>query len=133
MKTADELRAAFAVYFSEMERCESVGAYWALLHLALVLPDICASLEAKPTAKVGSRYIEWCAAHFLNNAKVTAGDRYQMRNAVTHEGTTVPTNRAADRRHRTQYASFSFVEPGAVSVEVHPNISPDGTNLTDQH
>jgi hypothetical protein len=47
-----------------------------------------------------------------------------------HEGTTLPTNRAADPRHHTQYASFSFVEPGAVDVEVHQNISPDGTNLT---
>lgn len=45
MKTAEELKAAFAVYYSEMDRCEKAGAYWALLHLALVLPDICASLE----------------------------------------------------------------------------------------
>jgi hypothetical protein len=53
-----------------------------------------------------------------------------MRNAVLHEGTTLPTNRAADPRQHTQYGSFSFVEPGAVNVEVHQNISPDGTNLT---
>jgi hypothetical protein len=94
------------------------------------MPDICASLESNPTAKVGTRYIDWCAAHFPKNPIVTAGDRFQMRNAVLHEGTTLPTNRAADPRQHTRYSSFSFVEPGAVNVEVHQNISPDGTNLT---
>jgi hypothetical protein len=130
MKSADELRKAFAVYYTEMDRCEAAGALWALLHLAIVLPDICAALKAVPTAKVGSRYVDWCEAHFPNDPRLTAGDRFQMRNAVLHEGTTLPTNRAADARQRTRYSSFSFVEPGAVNVEVHQNISPDGTNVT---
>src|SRR5436190_15604438 len=84
MKDIDELTSAFAVYYSEMDRCEKAGAYWALLHLTLVLPDICAALESDPKAKVGTRYIDWCAAHFLSNPRLTAGDRYQMRNAVIH-------------------------------------------------
>jgi hypothetical protein len=130
VKTVDELKKAFAVYYSEMDRCETAGAYWALLHLALVLPDICAALESDPTTKAGTRYIDWCAAHFPSSPSLTAGDRFQMRNAVLHEGTTLPTNRAADARQHTQYSSFSFVEPGAVNVEVHQNISPDGKNLT---
>lgn len=33
MKIADELKRAFAVYYSEMDRCERAGAYWALLNL----------------------------------------------------------------------------------------------------
>ena len=130
MKTRDELKAAFGVYYLEMDKCEAAGAYWALLHLAVVLPDICAALESDPSVKIGARYIDWCAAHFPSNPRLTAGDRYQMRNAVLHEGTTLPTNRAADKRQQTQFASFSFVEPGAVDVEVHQNISPDGTNVT---
>lgn len=130
MKTVDELTNAFAVYYSETDRCEKAGAYWALLHLALVLPDICAALESDPKAKVGTHYIDWCVAHFPSNPRLTAGDRYQMRNAVLHEGTTLPTTRAADTSQHTQYSSFSFVEPGAANVEVHQNISPDGSNLT---
>ncbi len=130
MKTVDELTNAFAVYYSEMDRCEKAGAYWALLHLTLVLPDICAALESDPKKKVGERYIHWCAAHFAPDQRMTAGDRFQMRNAVLHEGTTLPANRAAHASQHTQYSSFSFVEPGAVNVEVHQNISPDGTNLT---
>src|SRR5262245_6220406 len=122
MKTSDDFKAAFAVYYQEREKCEAAGAYWALLHRAVVLPDICAALESDPTAKTGVRYIDWCAAHFPSNPRLTAGDRYQMRNAVLHEGTTLPTNRAAGPRQRTQYGSFSFVEPGAVDVEVHQNI-----------
>lgn len=130
MKTVEDLTRAFGVYFGEMERCENAGTYWALLHLVLVLPDICAALESDPSAKVGTRYIDWCAKHFPVSSRVTAADRYQMRNAVLHEGTTLPTNRAADKRQHTQYSSFSFVDPRFVGVEVHQNISPDGSNLT---
>jgi len=130
MKTVDELTNAFGVYYSEMDRCEQAGAYWALLHLALVLPDICGALESDPKAKVGARYIDWCAAHFPSNPRLTAGDRFQMRNAVLHEGTTLPTNRASHAKQQTQYSSFSFVERGAANVVVHQNVSPDGTNLT---
>jgi hypothetical protein len=46
-----------------------------------------AALESTPNAKVGTRYIDWCGAHVPNNPTVTAGDRFQMRNAVLHEGT----------------------------------------------
>ena len=132
MKSADELRKAFAVYYAEMDRCQAASAYWALLHLVIVIPDICAALESSATAKVGGRYIDWCAAHFPNNPRLTPGDRFQMRNALLHEGTTFPTNRAADAQQHCQYSSFSFVEPGAASVEVHQNISPDGTNLDNE-
>ena len=120
MKTAEDFTRAFGVYYAEMDRCESVGAYWALLHLALVLPDICNA----------AMIVTFNAKHFPASARVTAADRFQMRNAVLHEGTTLPTNRAADKRQHTQYSSFSFVDPRSVTVVVHQNISPDGTNLT---
>ena len=125
MKTRDELKAAFGVYYLEMDKCEAAGAYWALLHLAVVLPDICAALESDPSVKIGARYIDWCAAHFPSNPRLTDRGRYpDKRNAVLHEGRTLPINRAADKRQQTQFASFSFVEPGAVDVEVHPEHQP---------
>ena len=81
MKSTDELKNAFEVYYSEMSRCEAASAYWALLHVVVVLPDICAALESDPTVKVGSRYVDWCEAHFHTDPRFTAGDRFQMRNA----------------------------------------------------
>jgi len=122
--TADELKSAFAAYYVEMDRCEKHGAYWALLHLALVLPDICAALESGNDAKVGDRYMKWCEQHFPDKQVLPAIDRYQIRNAVLHEGTTLPT--------KSHYRSVSFVEPGATDVEVHQNVTVDdsGKNLT---
>jgi hypothetical protein len=124
MMSVDQLRAAFGVYLTEMERCEKAGAYWALLHLALVLPDICAALEYGPDAKVGERYTMWCRDHFPKHPSLTPDDRYQIRNAVLHEGSTL-TN-------KSQYRSISFVEPRVADLEVHQNVttSVDGKNLT---
>jgi hypothetical protein len=45
--TPEELEKAFAVYFDEIERCRRAGAYWALLHVVVALPDICAALESE--------------------------------------------------------------------------------------
>lgn len=122
--TADQLKAAFAVYYAEMDRCEKAGAYWALLHVALVLPDICAALESGNDVKVGERYTKWCEKHFPSNPDLLAIDRYQIRNAVLHEGSTLLM--------KSQYSSISFVEPGAADVEVHQNVttSEAGKNLT---
>jgi hypothetical protein len=122
--TFDQLRAAFAVYYVEMDRCEQAGAYWALLHLALVIPDICAALESGNETKVGERYTKWCDENFPQNPDVRSLDRYQIRNALLHEGSTLPS--------KSQYGSISFVEPGAADVEVHQNVTTNdaGKNLT---
>jgi hypothetical protein len=122
--TVDDLKAVFAVYYTEMDRCEQFGAYWALLHLALVLPDVCAALESGNEAKVGGRYVHWCTEHFANTTELTPSDRFQIRNAVLHEGSTLPI--------KSQYGSISFVEPGATDVEVHQHVNTNqaGKNLT---
>jgi hypothetical protein len=125
LKTVEDLSRAFAVYFIEMDRCEKSGAYWALLHIALVMPDICAALEYGPGAKVGERYTSWCHDYFPNDPNFTEDDRYQIRNALLHEGSTLP--------NKSQYASVSFVEPGATEIEVHQDVTDDGggkKNLT---
>jgi hypothetical protein len=53
---ADDLDRAFALYFSEMERCVSAGCYFALLHVILALPDVCAALETPDARTDGDRY-----------------------------------------------------------------------------
>jgi hypothetical protein len=54
MKTAADLEQAFSVYFTEMESCENAGCYWALLHLAVILPDVCGAFEFGSMSKVGA-------------------------------------------------------------------------------
>ncbi len=113
-----------------METCEKAGAYWALLHLVLTLPDVCAALEEDPSAPESDRYVEWCDENFSQNPNVSSGDRYQIRNAALHQGSTLTANQTANSKKRTRYSSVSFVRPRATQVEVHQNVSADGKNLT---
>jgi hypothetical protein len=43
--TESELCEAFKTYFDEMDKCAAAECNWALLHVVLVMPDICAALE----------------------------------------------------------------------------------------
>jgi hypothetical protein len=77
MKTIEQLRNDFALYVEEIERCEKAKCYWALLHVLLTLPDVCATLETDSTSKkpsVGDRYIAWCDAYLPNNRAVCGAD-----------------------------------------------------------
>ena len=63
MRTIEQLKEDFALYFDEIERCKHNKCYWALLHILLALPDVCASLQTdlgNLKGTVGSRYVDWC-------------------------------------------------------------------------
>ena len=63
MATIAKLTDAFRVYRDEMDRCVTGQCYWALLHLVVVVADICGVLEAAGEAtKTG--YIDWCQRMF---------------------------------------------------------------------
>jgi hypothetical protein len=126
MIAAEELLRAFGVYIEEMARCEREHCDWALLHLAVVIPDICAALE-KPSTPVGDRYIEWCAENFPPTGKLSPGDRFQMRNALLHQGTSIPDNtKTTVPAKRSRYVSFSFMSAGAEG-SLHQLVSYDAT------
>ena len=60
MRTTQQLRSDFALYLEEIDRCLGAKCYWALVHVLLALPDVCASLEAdlsSTSPKVGDRYV----------------------------------------------------------------------------
>ena len=122
MQTTDDLRQRFELYFDEMERCKQSSTYWALLHLLVALPDICAALE-NPTERAGTRYIRWCRQCFDSNSTPEPDVRWDIRNALLHQGTTL-------LKSSSKIKSVSFVEPGATAVEIHQHVSPDGENLT---
>jgi hypothetical protein len=108
MLTIGELQNWFRVYYLEVDKCRSANAWWAALHLALVIPDVCSSLE-DPGGQVGDRYVKWCGEHFPPDPKMTPADRYQMRCMVLHQGSSLPQNKGA--KHHSRYDSFSFVRP----------------------
>jgi hypothetical protein len=127
--TPSQLTEAFGVYFTEIERCEQQRCYWALLHVLLVIPDICGSLE-DPKESSGDRYIRWCRENMPSNALVGPGDRYQMRNAVLHEGTTLSDNmKTKNLDKQTIYECFSFVDPSGFDAPIHQTVNSTGEIL----
>jgi len=57
-----DLEQAFRLYFAEMEQCTTAGHHFALLHVIVALPDVCAALE-DPDAPVAQRYEAWCGRY----------------------------------------------------------------------
>lgn len=130
MRTIEQLNNDFALYFQEIERCEHAKCYWALLHVLLALPDVCASLETDPAGakhKVGDRDVEWCEAYLPSSPTASASDRFQMRNALLHSGSTTADN--LGKAHHTSYAHFSYVDPDTFDVSVHDTTDPGRTIL----
>jgi hypothetical protein len=121
MKSAPELETAFSMYFAEMDACEKQNTWWALLHILVALPDICAALDGR--SQGAQRYVDWCDENFPTDPVMMPGDRYQMRCALLHEGTTVPEQ---GKKHGTQYTVFSFIDPRA-STTVHQLVEADTT------
>jgi hypothetical protein len=120
---ATQLEQAFRGYFDEIDACRRAGCYWALLHMIIVLPDICAALQS-PTGKTsGPLYQTWCDT-YLPTGSLSGLDRYKVRCALLHEGSTLP---AAGR-----YTSVSFTDPRHIGANpVHQVVDPSNPqNIT---
>lgn len=76
-----------------------------------------------PSEPVGKRYTRWCRENMPSHPNVTPGDRYQMRNAVLHQGVTVPPNRAKDPNEQSHYSFFSFVDPKNFQGPIHQTVT----------
>lgn len=130
MRTCDQLEKDFALYVEEIDRCEAAHCYWALMHILLALPDVCASLETDPKGPptaVGDRYVAWCNAHLPGPQRVSAADRFQMRNALLHAGSTTAENRG--KKHGTSYMHFSYIDPDTYDPSVHETTDSTGRIL----
>ncbi len=124
MLTAQWLDETFKVYFEEMDRCRKAKCYWALLHLVLVLPDVCAAMETDNGETKGELYKQWCAK-YLSDHLIQSNDWYQMRCRVLHQGITQDTNQ------RSQYTNVAFSQPSEHGMRVHRcvNETPEGKVL----
>jgi hypothetical protein len=110
-----KLREAFKVYWDEIQRCIDGQAYWALLHVTVCLPDICAALQAYDGETRKKRYIAWCKQNF-RNPKLNPTQRYRMRCKVLHQG------RSTTDGHRWKYTGFAFGQPSSTGAIDHLSV-----------
>jgi hypothetical protein len=85
-----ELEEALSVYWNEAERCRKTEALWALLHVTVCIPDICAALRDGPrkVGEAGLTYRRWCDDYLGDpgpDGVLTSAARWEMRNKVLHE------------------------------------------------
>ncbi len=120
MLTPGQLHAAFNMYWNDMDRCSTAGAYWSLLHVTVCLPDICAALESSDGETKPSRYVRWCDK-YLPDPLLSGAERYRMRCKVLHQG------RAGTDQPAGRYIGFSFGQPSAGGAVDHRRV--DGTTL----
>ena len=116
------LNTVFSTYWLEMERCRNARAYWALLHVSVCLPDICAALQAPNGETTGPRYIDWCEK-YLPDPLLSGAERYRMRCKVLHQGRAT-TDLAASR-----YIGFSFGQPSPSGHVDHKRVDAGALNL----
>lgn len=111
MLTSGKLVEAFRPYWEDMERCRTAKAYWALLHVTVCIPDICAALEAEVGEATQKGYKKWCDEN-LDNALLDASERYRMRCKVLHQGRAT-TDKAG------RYDGFAFGQPSSDGYRDH--------------
>lgn len=118
MPSVSELKEAFRVYFEEIERCRVGDCYWALLHVVVSLPDICAALESDTGWAKPEKYVKWCT-DYLPPGLPTPDEYREIRDRVLHQGQTrtkagrfykftKPTQQGG-RVHRLSYGSSDVI------------------------
>jgi hypothetical protein len=106
--TREQLENAFLMYFEEMQRCHDQNLGWALVHLVVCMPDICAALEYGQTS--AQRYEDWCAT-WMTPGPLNQWERYQIRCKLLHEGSSLPAPR--NQNAVIRWDNFRFMPPGS--------------------
>lgn len=117
--SVSELESAFHDYFEEIQRCLTAKCHWALVHVLVALPDICAALEHDDGETTGTRYRAWCGRHFPGAFRSPL-DRWDIRCKVLHQGRTLPT--------RGEHRSYSFLLPGQ-PISLHDVVTTGDQNI----
>ncbi len=119
---AGQLDEGFKLYWEEMNRCRTSGTYWALLHVTVCLPDICAALQSLNGETNGKRYVTWCNVN-LKDPMLSGRERWDMRCRVLHQG-------YATTKKTSRYTGFSFSQPTPTGETQHLN-NDGGTLVLD--
>ena len=118
MMTKGQLRFSFKVYAEEVGRCKKSGCYWSLLHLVLVLPEVCSALETEVPEDREKRteelYKEWCRK-YVASEDFNEAEWWAARRNVFHEKLTP-----------ARYSGFIFSPPGGPG---HKLLDPNSKKL----
>lgn len=117
MSLRTEIETKLGRYFEEMNCCERAVCYWAMLHLAVVLPDICAALEAADGKAKRERYQDWCT-RYLADERLTGLEWYGIRCTVLPQGRTLAWP-------GVRYGSYRFHYPGGPHKIPYPPNNPE--------
>lgn len=76
---------------NDIDRLFGVGFYYAAIHIALSVPDICSSLELGPDERgrfrIEGRYVAWCQTYLQPKFGIfTSEDCWALRGGVVHNG-----------------------------------------------
>jgi hypothetical protein len=110
MATKTEIEQGLATYFDEMRRCAAARCNWALAHLLIIMPDICAALEHGNTTE--RWYRAWCERWF-DCTRFNGIERYKLRCGMLHEGQARPDERRLRAGEELRYDRFSFGPSGS--------------------
>lgn len=115
-------------YLDQVRRAAQSELYFVTLGAALVIPDMCAALEADDGRTCRTRYETWFDRHMA--PKYTVGpegtpsfsgeDCYGLRCAMLHQGRLEP--------HKGEYKRIVFIEPNPV-IAGHNNVIGEMLNL----
>lgn len=114
---------AFTIYWDNMDRCRDAGAYWALLHVTVCLPDICAALQSDDGETNRQRYITWCD-QYLSSPDLNGSELYGMRCRVLHQG-------QATAKNSSRYSGFAFTEPAPTGKIYHKVVESNNKLVLD--
>ena len=112
----------FSAYFETVNLCIEGRAYWALLHVLVVLPDVCSAMEHADGEAKDGRYRNWCK-RFLSDVVMKPEDWYRLRCLLLHQGKT------RDDKGKSQYDNFRFSHPPEKEIsKLHRKVEtgPDG-------
>lgn len=113
--TEDQLETAFRTYFDEIHRCDANKCYWALLHLLVIMPDICGAMESENGEANPTRYLDWCK-RYLASEDLSKEEWYEMRCSLLHQGRTLPRKK---EQPKGRYHRYSFSQPDSQMGSAH--------------
>ena len=107
----ESLQNTVRAYFESVDLCLKGRAYWALLHVLVVFPDICSAMEHADGEATSGSYEKW-SKRFLCDPVMKPEDWYRLRCLLLHQG------RTRNDRGSSQYdyVRFSHPQEGAIST-----------------
>ena len=115
MPTQVDLKKYFRAYLEDIEKCISGSCFWALLHMLIVLPDICSAMEADDGQATDGRFRNWCK-RYLDDAAMKSSDWYRLRCLILHQG------RTHDEEGKSRYVNFRFSHSRIDSQSMHRRV-----------